>query len=163
MNKLEIAAKYLLDNLPPERKLTLKKMIQLLYFADWKYTLEFGKSLTDVDWEFEQLGPTSEQAIAIIKESDVIDVNYSLNKFGSNREKVSLRNNSSIQELTETEKAILEEVLKKSLSIDWQEFTVDIFGTYPISNATKYGKLNLQSLAQEYKRKCNEIMKIISL
>lgn len=158
MKKLEIVMEYVLSRCDSQRKVSLNKLVKMLYLADWKNYLKTGRSLSNLQWEFDKFGPTSSEAVDFAKAKNNIDVEYSLSKTGFSHENVILKNRSADYELSSSEKEILDQVVEDTFNLEWEDFMRVIFDTYPITKLTKYGYIDLSKFAHEYKAKCSEII-----
>jgi len=158
MKKFETVMEYLLSQCESHRKVSLHKLVKMIYLADWRYYLKTGSSLSSLQWEFDKLGPTSSAAVFFAKERNNIDLEYSFSKTGFTRENVTLHNRSNPYDVTYQERQILDEVIKDTFHLEWEDFMKVIFDTYPITKINKYGLIDLSKYANEYRTKCSEII-----
>ena len=120
-----------IDN-TPVRKLSIARVIYMVYLSDWKSALEQGRQLTSIKWNGLLEVPADQYEI--IKET--IKEDEKLKEFVT---------------LSETDKKILDHVIESVADLSWFKVQEIANSTYPLFKYTDNQKLDLLQLAKEKK------------
>ena len=127
------------------------RLTKLVYLSDWKSALENQKQLSDIQWFFDYYGPFVKDIEACIDSNNEIFTkttefywNWKTTKFSVNKDYKP--------KISEKEKNIIDFVIKKTQLMWFNDFIWYVYSTYPIYNSRKFTKLDLISLAKEYKK-----------
>lgn len=116
-----------------KRKLSIARLIFLVYLADWKSSLECGHQITDLKWNgFMEL---TDQEFSFFK--NLIETGLETNNADA---------------LDDDQKAIADSLSEVAL-LPWVEFEKVVQSTYPLFKYSDAQVLDLPALAQEYSRK----------
>jgi hypothetical protein len=129
----------------------------MVYLADWKSAIDLGRQMTEVKWQIDQHGPYVDDILELAKSDPDFEIETSENVFGSPKTLISLKNRKVDFSLLESEKLILNHVIQTTARKNFEEFIKLVYSTYPAITQEKYKKIDLESLAKEYKT-INEIL-----
>lgn len=151
MKRFTDLAAYLYLRYPNPRELSLPRLFKLIYLADWKYAIDKGQRLTNLDWTYNHYGPAITEVNSDLERDD----RFALEKFttldGKVGQVVRLKDNvPEPNSLSDEEKSILDYVVRESHKLDWADFIRLIYSTYPIESQARDTKLDLLQLASEY-------------
>ncbi len=151
-NKIDNVLRYIVRYYPYGFELTKTRLTKLIYLIDWEYSLEVGEQLTDIEWYFNHYGPYVSDVFDTADEDSDLKIVEKVSNFGTKKFLVESKiEKSDLQfELTESEMKIIDKVINKTQSMNWNEFIDYVYSTFPIVKSERYGVLNLVKLAQEY-------------
>lgn len=143
---------YLCEVYPKKSDLSNARLTKLIYLADWRSALVNERQITDIEWVFDQFGPfvfdVKDTAAAY---PEIFFVRETQNMFGSPKILIGLKDENYEYELEPEDKEVLDWVVAKSRRMPWNEFIRLIYSTYPILTQERGTKLDLVSLAAQYK------------
>ncbi len=73
--------------------------------------------------------------------------------FGGPKDLMRVADDIDYPSLDEEEKKLLDFVIEKSASKNWDEFIRLVYSTYPIATQERFSELDLVELAREYEEK----------
>jgi hypothetical protein len=133
------------------KRISLQRLIMMLYLTDWKNCLIEGKQLTSVSWYFNHSGPFSNKVLDTIEKSICFEV------FKNQTKEIDLI--STLDEclnynlfITDKERIILDFVVENTVNLKWEEFNKLVNSTFPMMRSLKYTVLDLPALVKEYKQ-----------
>lgn len=144
------AVRYILKHYPFKDELAKGRLNKLVYLSDWKSSMEYGEQITDIEWLFNHYGPYVDDIETLIGSDDRISINVKKNYYGNDKHVVHLDQDVDFNEPSEEEKKVLDFVIKKTKSLNWNQFINAVYSTYPIKQSDRGTILNLVKLAEEY-------------
>jgi uncharacterized protein YwgA len=151
MAELRDVAAYLCKHYPHKRELSKARLTKMVYLADWKSAITRNQPITNIEWIFNKYGPYVEDVVEIAKEDPAFTVDQNVNAAGDNKELITVKDDVEYPSLTESDKEILDFVIKTTSPKYWDAFIQLVYSTYPIVTQSRFSKLNLIELAQRYK------------
>lgn len=127
------------------------RLIKLIYLADWKYALEYGKRFTNIVWQYNHYGPYVAEVIDLIRRNSDFEIKTYFNSMGNPAEEVSLNNHQRVDSLNNEERAVADLIIKQTKDLCFNDFIKLVYSTYPVRKTQKYETLDLVQLAHEYK------------
>jgi len=124
------------------------------YPFDFELTKTRLTKLTDIEWYFNHYGPYVSDVFDTADEDSDLRIVEKVSNFGTKKFLVESKiEKSELQfELNESERKIIDKVIDKTKSMNWNEFIDYVYSTFPIVKSEKYGVLNLVKLAEEYQK-----------
>ncbi|WP_066167538.1 Panacea domain-containing protein [Aliarcobacter cryaerophilus] len=150
-NKIENIIKYLCKNYPHKNELSKARLTKLVYLADWFSSLVRDKQITDIEWIFNHYGPYVDDITNIAIESEEFNIITTMTNFGGNKYLIQLKNEDISIDIEEDEEKILDFVIEKTKGMYFDNFIEYVYSTYPVTSKERYSKLDLVTLAKEYK------------
>ncbi|MFA0509649.1 MULTISPECIES: Panacea domain-containing protein [unclassified Vibrio] len=153
INKFIILVKYFLQNYPNKDELSASRLTKMVYLSDWRNALVNNKQLTETKWFFDHYGPYVDTLKESCNANSGITSYTSRNMYGKKKTCFTLNDDSSdyMAHLSISEKEILDFVIEKTKTKNYDEFIKLVYSTYPVANSEKYCSLNLTLMANEYK------------
>jgi hypothetical protein len=148
MASLKEILAYLCQNYPGGKGLSRRRLTWMVYLADWKAALQSEERLTTISWRFTENGPNTEDIVKLIMSDPDFEIRSIMNK---PHDIIIYRGCSDFTDLSERDKQILDFVIQKSAIKNSVEFTKLVYSTFPILTRPRYAKLNLVTLAKEYR------------
>lgn len=143
---------YLFKNYPNPGELSKARVVKMLYLADWKNCLEYGRQITPIQWYFNHYGPYVDDIVNLIRTDVRFEIEWVSNVFGSPKEIIRLKPNVELLVNIPSENIkTLDFVIKLSSPLYWSDFIDLIYSTYPVRTQPRYTYFNLPKLATEYK------------
>lgn len=151
MSELRDVMAYLCAKYPYKDELSKARLTKMVYLADWKSAITSSRQITNIEWRYNHYGPyvvdVFEQAI----NDPIFEVESTANLYGSPKQIIRLADESFDPDLSDSEKQILDFVIKRTKDKFWNDFIRLVYSTYPIVSREKNTNLNLVTLAEEYK------------
>lgn len=131
------------------RPLYRTKLVKLAYLIDYTYYRNFGRTLSGLQYEWDQFGPNAVgNAIVIEAEEltrkDVISMERTLNPYGERSYLYRLRDREAIPTLKPEQEYIVEQVLKQYSGLAPNRLAALSKRTKPFRNAKKYSVLLME-------------------
>lgn len=142
---------YLCKNYPYPEELSKARTTKMVYLADWRSSIDYGRQITNITWEFNHYGPYVETVIKTAQHDHAFLVTPTINAYGSPKEVVSLAEDFD-PSLSSEEQNVLNHVIAATSPKNWSDFIRLVYSTYPIVTQPRYSKLDLINLAQRYKK-----------
>jgi len=159
MDKFVSVVKYLLENYPKTEDLSASRLTKLVYLSDWKSALESDCQLTSTEWYFDHFGPYVD-TLKKLSDKDVgIESYETYNAFGNKKTCFRLNDvntKKDLELLTPSDVKIIDFVIKKTHSKNYNDFIKLVYSTYPVANSERYDTLDLPLLASRYKEMLSE-------
>lgn len=150
MNKLKEIVRFLVSNYPHKKELSKARLTKMVYIADWKSALTYGRQLTNIRWQFNHYGPYVDTVIDTVYEDPDIDVISTTNMYGHPKVLIQSRINHHEYQLDSEEIHILQHVINETANMYWDDFIRYVYSSYPITSQSRYSDLDLPKLAQQY-------------
>ena len=145
---------YILGNYPKLEELSKPRLVKLVYLIDWKYTIDYGKQYTDIKWFYHHYGPYVEDVINVMKQNpDIFQVESYANPYGGESNKFKLINRGYKVNLDSEIKRIADLLMNYTYKLSWNDFIGLVYSTYPIKMNSQYSYLNLEELADEFRKR----------
>lgn len=153
MAELKDIIVYLLQQYPHAGELSNARVTKMVYLADWKAALDYGRQLSRINWFFDNYGPFVWDVFETVKGDPTFEIDMTANFYGSPKRLFRLAPYSLYQpNLGETEQAILRHVVEHTHPLSFDHFIRLVYSTYPIASSARYEQLDLVAKAQEYRR-----------
>ncbi|MFD2247591.1 Panacea domain-containing protein [Pontibacter ruber] len=152
MNTLLELIKYVLLEYPKPEELSKPRLVKLIYLIDWKYAIDYGKQVTNINWVYNHYGPYVDDVINLMKENpDLFEIKTRQNPYGGVTDKFQLlnRNVDDIQLQPEVKKTA-DLIIKKTSHLSWTKFISLVYSSYPIKSNLQYSFLDLEKLSIEF-------------
>lgn len=150
MYKLREIVRFLVSNYPHKKELSKARLTKMVYIADWKSALTYGRQLTDICWQFNHYGPYVDMVIDAAYEDPDIDVVSTTNMYGHPKVLINSRLQHDNFRLSQGEMNILQYVIDETADMYWDEFIKYVYSSYPIVSQSRYSDLDLPKLAQQF-------------
>ena len=152
-DKIKNILKYLLKEYPHKSELSASRLTKMLYLADWKSALENGKQITDTTWHFNHYGPYVDDFMEIAENDQDIELVDDVTIFGGRKKLIKLsKKGEQDYDINPDEQYILDFVIAKTESKNYEDFITLVYSTFPVMSNTKYSDLDLVELAKQYKK-----------
>ncbi len=151
MNKLRAIMAYFCSNHSPQSELSKARLTKLVYLADWYSALVDNEKMTDIDWVFNHHGPNMDDATELTHLENDFSVMIQKTIYGADKYIISYSGHAVDQHFSENELNILDTIIRKTQSLYFNELVDFVYSTYPVSSNERCSKLDLLSLAGQYK------------
>lgn len=131
-DKVECVVCYLFKKYPSTHEVSPRRLLIMLYLADWKSAIEDNNQITQIKWSIKNDLPTPNMEI-------------------DNIHKKYRRGDCTKIFLSSREKKILNFVVKSASSKDLNSLIRLTYSTYPILSHREPDKLDLVQIAEKYK------------
>ncbi|MCF5233851.1 MULTISPECIES: Panacea domain-containing protein [unclassified Pseudomonas] len=149
-NSLIEIINYIIEKYEPSKKISLSRLIKIIYLADWKESITNKKQITNIEWFFNLNGPYNP---LILKESEKekgIKITTTLTESG--KKHITLETTEEKKNYLDTETIkILDFVIEATKNKKHIELIKLVASTYPVISSEKFHTLNLIKKAEEYK------------
>ena len=142
--------KYICSSYPKKDDLSKARLNKILYLADWKSAVDSGKTISDVNWIYNHYGPYVKEIKDALSQNSDFDIKATHNYYGQNKEIITLKNNSQIEDIEENNKKIIDEIINKTSDMRFNEFIDLVYSTYPVLTQPQGSHLKLKNLAKTY-------------
>jgi len=151
MTDLKDVVRYLCFNYPYKDELSKARVVKMIYLADWRSAIRFGKQITGITWTFNHYGPYVDTPIALIRCDPDFEIEETTNRYGSRKELVKYLGGENWPTLTNVTIEVLNHVIKTTRPKTWSAFLDLVYATYPVATQPRYTDLDLVSLAAQYR------------
>lgn len=142
---------YLCENYPHKNELSKARVTKMVYLADWRSCIIWERQITEIVWEYNYYGPYVEDVLNIARTDPAFEIETTRNVRGGLKEIIRLIAPVEYKTLNAEDTAILDFVIQTTASKFWDDFIHLVYSTYPIITQPKFSKLDLVSLAREYR------------
>lgn len=130
--------------------LSKARFTKLVYLSDWKMSQEHGRSISNIDWVFNHYGPYVDDVINCAKNDIDFNVITTRNAYGSLKEQIEYVGPSQNQlHLDSDEMRVLEEVVRETDPMYFNDFINHVYETYPVRKSNRYSVFDLPKLAKK--------------
>jgi len=143
--------RYLCVNYPYKDELSKARVVKMIYLADWRSAIVYGRTITDITWVFNHYGPYVERPISEARSAPGFHINESRTMYGNLKETVSFQGEPIWPSLSDREIEVLDHVIETTKSKTWSSFLNLVYSTYPVSTQERYSELDLVTLASQYR------------
>lgn len=138
---------------PGPARLSALRLTQTLYLIDWRSSLTRGRQVTDLTWQYHDLGPWTDEVMqAISARPELFRIKVSKSLFSESRSTVELAAPPSRQKFEPEVEEIVEFVLDSTSHLEMRKFLDLVFLTYPIATQQSFAStdssLDLVALAR---------------
>lgn len=149
--KLAQAVGYICNNYPHKEELSNARVTKMIYLADWRSSVQYGRQITEIEWTFNHYGPYVDDVIDVAYMVDWLDVRSTSNMYGSPKRIIAASKKAPIDLLTREGLHVLDYVISVTAPKYWKDFMKLVYSTYPIVTEPRYTVLDLPQLANDYK------------
>lgn len=142
---------YLCQHYPHKNELSKARLTKMVYLADWRSAILYGRQITDINWRFNYYGPYVDDVVNVARVDPDFNIIQDTNQFGDWKELIRVTNDAQRPILKKSEQAVLDHVIEVTAPKYWNDFIQLVYSTYPIVTQPRFAKLDLVALAQEYK------------
>ena len=129
----------------PKNQLPISRLIATIFLIDWKYCLEYGKKIENLNWSSYSFGPYSEDLELLFKK----DRDFTLSNNDLLIETSKGRTNTG--NISREEKYCCDFIIDISANKDTDQLINFMLSLYPILTSTKNGdQINLLEKSTEY-------------
>lgn len=143
---------YFCENYPHPHELSKSRITKMVYLADWRAAIEYGKPLTGIEWEINHYGPYVDDIIKEARSDSRFKIVETTNMYGKPKVLVKLVEEFDFSELEDAEKEVLDYVIESTSAKYWDDFIEIVYSTYPVVTQERYTPLNLEKLAKTYNK-----------
>ena len=155
MAELKYVIAYICLKYPYKDELSKSRLTKMIYLCDWRSALVNGYQLTDISWEYSHYGPYVDDIIKEANSNKLFNVKETNNIYGFQKDLIKIRDDKYSPVLENSEKSILDFVIKKTHLKNWNDFIRLVYSTFPIVTQTQYSDLDLVKLASLYHEETN--------
>jgi uncharacterized protein YwgA len=146
------AVAYLVANYPLKAELSKARLTKMVYLADWKAALDFGRQITPINWRFHHFGPYVDDVHQIALSDPAFVVKSETNYYGNLKERIELvKPAETLVALHDWEKDILNHVIVETKPLNWDSFIKLVYSTYPVLSGVRGHYLDLLKAASAYR------------
>lgn len=150
MNKLQNMLAYLCLHYPSEGDISNARLTKMIYLADWFSALAYDRQLTNIKWVFNHYGPYVDDVFNSLNDNN-FTISHTKNYFGSEKTIISYIGKEQDINLDPESRQILQLVIDKTKSLNFDGFIQYIYSTYPVRAKNRYSTFDLPKLAKELK------------
>lgn len=151
MSDLSHIVAYILKHYPHKSELSKARLTKMVYLADWKSAIDKGYCMTNIPWEFNHYGPYVNDIAALTDSNPSIFKRVpTRNAYGQYKEIIVLQDMHFHPNITDSERHVLDHVIRTTEAKSWDAFIRLVYSTYPIRTQPRYRQLDLVSLAKAY-------------
>lgn len=151
MEILDIVAYFIKNS---KTQLSKGRLNKLVYLADWKYSLDYGKQISNINWKFNHYGPYVDDIENSISNDSLhrFEIQENTTYFG-NSKLIRVKQDLNFSDPNSQEKKVLDLIIKLTDTLNWTDFINLIYSTYPIKEASQGDTMNLVELSVKYKKR----------
>lgn len=144
---------YLYLQYPNPNRLSISRVMKLLYLVEWRYAITKFKKLTDIEWLQTQYGPFYKYLRTIFNESSNFDISIKFDE--DNKEQIIIEFLNKKENLTihDEVKEVVDFVIFHCKDYSWNELNNLVNSTYGILNTPQGQIINMVELAKKYREK----------
>lgn len=149
---------YILKYYPHKNELSNARLTKMIYLMDWRSAFDYGKTITNINWYFDNYGPFVHDIEDTINDNlNIIQPIYTNTIYGTKKKLFVLKNdNICMENISENVQKIIDTIIAKTKGMYWQQFINFVYSTYPIITSERYTYLNLLQKAIQYKEELSE-------
>ena len=142
MAATEDALAYLYRHYPRPGELSIARLCFMMYLADWRSAILYGKTISSIIWHLGSYGPQ-------------ISTGERREEWSSDEAKRIIREamtHGKARNMDKPSRQILDHVIAAVEKRSWVALSQLVYSTFPIITQPRYKKMNLVGLAQRYIR-----------
>lgn len=151
MASIRDVAAYFCTRYPDKTVLSKARLTKLVYLADWKSAISRQAQITPITWYFRHYGPYVHDVIDAVKADPTFSVVETFNPYGAPKELIEYHGGEVWPSLSPDDLGILEFVIDRTATKNWNQFIQLVYSTYPILTQPREVPLDLIGLADQYK------------
>lgn len=150
MEILDIVAYFVKNS---KTQLSKGRLNKLIYLADWKYSLNYGKQISNIAWKFNHYGPYVDDIENFICNDSLKRFKIEVDRtyYGGSKYTVIVKKDVNFTNPNQEEKEVLDIIIKLTDKLNWTDFINLVYSTYPIKVSERGEILDLVTLAQQYR------------
>jgi uncharacterized protein YwgA len=153
MASIKDVVAYIINSYPYKAELSNARITKMIYLADWHHAIKYRSQVTHIKWYFDNYGPYVSDVITdVTKNPDLFNVEKIKNLYGTPKNLISLKDESYIPSLKQSQMKSLDFIIEITKSLNWTEFVSLVYSTYPITSSEKYYHLDLVEKATAYSK-----------
>ncbi len=130
--------------------LSKARFTKLVYLVDWKMSQKYGRTISNIEWLFNHYGPYVDDIVDLARHSTDFNVVTTKNAYGSIKELVQFSGDiRSCNSLDSDETLVIEEVVKATDHLYFNEFLDLVYSTYPVRESNRYSVFDLPKMAMK--------------
>ncbi|ANL35141.1 Panacea domain-containing protein [Rhizobium phaseoli] len=145
------AVAYLVAKYPHKDELSKARVTKMVYLADWKAAIDYGRQITDIKWKFHHFGPYVDDVYRAALDDPALRVTQEVNVYGNLKERIELADPKTPVYLQESERLIFNHVINETKPLRWDGFIKLVYSTYPILSGMRGSSLDLVASAKTYR------------
>lgn len=151
MEILDIVAYFIKNS---KTQLSKGRLNKLVYLADWKYSLDYGKQISNINWKFNHYGPYVDDIENSISNDSLhrFEIQENITYFGNLKYIIKIKQDLKFSDPNSQEKKVLDIIIKLTDTLNWTDFINLIYSTYPIKVTSQGDTMNLVELSMKYKK-----------
>lgn len=147
MSKIRSIIKYICLKYPHSSELSNARLTKMVYLADWFYAQKYRRQMTDITWYFNNYGPFVDDVIDEAVRDPEIEVINTSTIYGTPKVQIQYVGNGVVHGLERDEEETIDQVIRETSSMYWDNFIRYVYNTDPIRENPRYSNLNLVDLA----------------
>ncbi|WP_367111187.1 Panacea domain-containing protein [uncultured Psychrobacter sp.] len=150
MNILNALIRYICLVYPYPQELSNARLTKLIYLTDWESVRLYDYQVTSINWYFDNYGPFVNDVYETAKKDPYIDVISTYTMYGTPKTLFRYIGENLDLNLNDKTKILVDEVIKVTQSMYWNEFIEYVYSTPPIVNSNRYSFLDLLNFRESY-------------
>lgn len=143
---------FVIKNYPNKNELSKARLTKIIYLLDWKYTLDYWKQITSIDWYFDSYWPYVIDVVKTTESTSLFKMKHYLNYFNNIWTIIEINDDNYEPNISDDIKEIYDFIVNKTKKMNFNDFINFVYSTYPVQVSKRYTNMNLLELAQEYKK-----------
>lgn len=121
MEILDIVAYFVKNS---KTQLSKGRLNKLIYLADWKYSLNYGKQISNIVWKFNHYGPYVDDIENSISNDSLqrFEIKEVTTYYGDLKYIVAMKKNLNFTNPNQKEKEVLDMIIKLTDKLNWTDF-----------------------------------------
>lgn len=134
-------------NYPHPEALSNARATKTVFLADWEMARRFGRTITNIVWEFNQYGPFVHDVAHAAATSPDLELKRTVNAFGAEKTIFRVKSHATAPSLTPDELAVIDHVISRTGRMTFAAFIDYVYDSYPVRATERYTVMDLTSLA----------------
>jgi metal-responsive CopG/Arc/MetJ family transcriptional regulator len=150
MCTIKEALRYLISRYDDKNDLTLSRIVQVIYLADWKASIDRSRPVTEIKWQMANGEPKMDNS-SLEEVINLLDANSKSETLGRLLQNFYDERFNKKVRLSQSEKFFLDFAIDKAKSKSSDEFIQLIHSTFPSLTLSKSDTVDLPDLAKTYR------------
>ena len=149
--KLRDIIRYILLNYPYNFDLNKTRLTKLVYLVDWEMAKRNISLCSGINWYFDNYGPYVQDVMKEATSDEQIKINEGVSMYGGAKYTFELVGTQpkEFKNLTSEEMDIIDDVIKNTKNMSFNDFINYVYETPPVLKTPKYHFLDLEKIAAE--------------
>lgn len=149
--KLRDILRYILIQYPYPIDLNKTRLTKLVYLIDWEMAQRQKEVISGINWYFDNYGPYVQDVMKEAVSDEHIKVNEGLSIYGGPKYTFQIKdlNLQDVKNLNRQEREIIDDVIKSTQDLSFNNFINYIYNTLPVLKTPQYEFLDLVKIASE--------------